>query len=639
MYTIKICDEFLLLINQLINLFRLTGTQLVFEELFNTIHLADNLEHLRKTLPRFGHSLSADRRGSLWMFGGYSLSHGPLNDIRLFDTRNITWMQVTVDSTPDAKMPQGRYFHGADVVHSKQAIFIYGGLTKSPNRTLDDFWRFDIQNQRWREIEQGETWPGSLAGHTLTSYRNATAESLILIGGISPQFGLLNSIVWEYKFERNEWELWKVRGRGPLGLYGHTTVFHFDSNSLYVFGGYVFNGRQAILTNNLYMLNYETRTWTELNAFSSSLINLPSPRFLHTAVTTDTHMIVLGGRISPWNISDTLYAFSYNCNRWINLMTNSVEKVGPLPNQTYAHAMTIDPEGDTAYIIGGYGGDSHFSVFRLQLPQDLCSLWPNRQCLEIPGCGYCAFKYENITLTETCHSNFKECPLVDVVNRTKHSNPGTICEGPVIYSNCSSPKLQQCSTCVRSVANCKWCGNKCSNKCDEEEEDGLTTVMECPFNNCSASDCEHCKELKGCYWSGAACLPNKRGTEDLPTMNKPCKTSCMKYDTCSDCLDSVECRWSTQLDKCLSSSYQPLYCAGGVCGLVLRSKQQQECPEPCKSFTQCSSCLRHAHCGWCASPGLSGNGFCTEGSNERPMQGTCDDVSQELRDIVSITYN
>lgn len=45
-------------------------------------------------LPRFGHSLVTDRRGALWLFGGYSLSHGPLNDIRLFDTKNNTWMQV-----------------------------------------------------------------------------------------------------------------------------------------------------------------------------------------------------------------------------------------------------------------------------------------------------------------------------------------------------------------------------------------------------------------------------------------------------------------------------------------------------------------------------------------------------------------
>lgn len=218
------------------------------------------------------------------MFGGYSLSHGPLNDIRLFDTRNLTWMQVTVDSTPDAKMPQGRYFHGADIVHSKQAIFIYGGLTKSPNRTLNDFWRFDIQNQRWREIRRDGDWPGSLAGHTLTSYKNDTSESLILIGGISPTVGLLNNIVWEYKFDKNTWELWSVRGKGPSGVYGHSTVFHADTNALYMFGGYIFNGGRTVLTNNLYMLHYETRTWTELNAFSSSLVNLVSGSFYKTAL-------------------------------------------------------------------------------------------------------------------------------------------------------------------------------------------------------------------------------------------------------------------------------------------------------------------------------------------------------------------
>lgn len=77
-------------------------------QLFNSRTLTDNFKHLRKTLPRFGHSLFIDKRSNLWMFGGYSLSHGPLNDIRQFDTKNNTWMQITVDSTPDDKMPRGR---------------------------------------------------------------------------------------------------------------------------------------------------------------------------------------------------------------------------------------------------------------------------------------------------------------------------------------------------------------------------------------------------------------------------------------------------------------------------------------------------------------------------------------------------
>lgn len=83
---------------------KIKDSQLVFTELFNSEYLADHLDHLRKTLPRFGHSLVADRRGSLCMFGGYSLSHGPLNDIRLFDTKNNTWMPVTVESTSEASM-------------------------------------------------------------------------------------------------------------------------------------------------------------------------------------------------------------------------------------------------------------------------------------------------------------------------------------------------------------------------------------------------------------------------------------------------------------------------------------------------------------------------------------------------------
>lgn len=61
-----------------------------------------------------------------------------------------------------------------------------------------------------------------------------------------------------------------------------------------------------------------------------------------------------------------------------------------------------------------------------------------------------------------------------------------------------------------------------------------------------------------------------------------------------------ECRWSITLNECISPSYQPLYCAGGVCGLVLSGGNIDRCPQPCASYTQCSTCLRHTHCGWCA---------------------------------------
>lgn len=605
---------------------RKSSTQLIFTELFDTVKLSDSLEHFRKTLPRFGHSLVSDRRGSLWMFGGYSLSHGPLNDLRLFDTKNLTWMQVTVESTPDAKMPMGRYFHGADIGHA-QTIYVYGGLSKKHknyrNRTLDDFWQFDIQNQRWSEIEKTGAWPPALSGHTLTYHKSQ--ESLILIGGISPQTGFLN-LVWAYKFGKEQWVSLNTRGPGPLGIYGHTTVYHSQSRNLFVFGGMVYERQLTTISNNLYIFNYENMTWTQLNNLGLS-VHWPRPRFFHSAVTTEDYMMVMGGKIYPWNTTDTLYAYSYNCNRWMNLMSSDIEKIGPFPTQTFAQGMTVEPDGDAIYTIGGWGIDTQSTVLRIELPTDLCNLLPKRAtCLYMSGCGYCAYKNGDDIISEQCHSNIKECTLETAENASLITNQSQVCSLYNIYqtmpSNCST--IQDCTICLQS-SSCSWCQGLCSsnaNNCN-------STLASCPFNKCTATDCVQCHQMPGCDWSYSRrqCVPANQEAEANSVA--VCPQPCINYATCSSCLENPDCRWSTQLDECVSESYQDVYCAGGVCGLVLRPDDRQHCPEPCNSFTQCSSCLKHAPCGWCSTPGLSGEGFCTEGSNERPSLGTCEEVFLE----------
>ena len=56
--------------------------------------------------------------GSLWIFGGYSFTQGgPLNDIRAFDTKNVSWLPITVHFTAD--IPKERYFHAWELgMHS-----------------------------------------------------------------------------------------------------------------------------------------------------------------------------------------------------------------------------------------------------------------------------------------------------------------------------------------------------------------------------------------------------------------------------------------------------------------------------------------------------------------------------------------
>lgn len=92
-------------------------------------------------------------------------------------------------------------------------------------------------------------------------------------GGVSSHNGFLNS-VWEFSVEKESWTKWLTRGNGPKGIYGHSTVFHQQTNSLYVFGGQIYDKQQFSISNNLYMLEYQTKTWTELNSLGSShLVN------------------------------------------------------------------------------------------------------------------------------------------------------------------------------------------------------------------------------------------------------------------------------------------------------------------------------------------------------------------------------
>lgn len=416
---------------------KLNGSQIVFTELFNTQNLASQVEHLRKTLPRFGHSLVADHRRGLWMFGGYSLSHGPLNDMRLFDIINSTWMQVTVDSTPEAKMPQGRYYHAADIVHSKQAIYIFGGLTKHiryllNENVLNDFWQFDLHNQRWNELTSKEIWPPPLAGHTLTYFRSPLFDSLILIGGFSPQYGFL-SVPWEYRLDKNEWSTMKIRGKGPIGLFGHTTVFHSQTNSLYIFGGYHFHNNRTILSNRLYALKYDTMHWVDLQAireYSTEYPSLPRPRFLHSAITTDSYMLIFGGRMSPWNYTSTFYAYSYSCSRWINLISEDIHRVGPLPTQTYGQAMTF--ENGSVYVVGGWASESQCKVTKISMPEDLCEFWSHSSftCSHKIGCGYCVNQLNDDVYLTYCYSNNKNLPeQCSSWSGTMRSSSGVKCDG------------------------------------------------------------------------------------------------------------------------------------------------------------------------------------------------------------------
>lgn len=272
-------------------------------------------------------------------------------------------------------------------------------------------------------------------------------------------------------------------------------------------------------------------------------------------------------------------------------------------------------------------------------------------CRHYMGCSFCAVKpFEEFG--SHCYSGLKH--TCDDKNGTLILNSGQQCDIEWISRrNCSS--FPSCSSCLAIWPahpdvnqTCQWMleTNKCvtiaTTNCTETDtekcliEEIINTAGECPSSQCIANDCRSCNEMKSCVWTFNGqvhqCMSDLLVEKKKVDIIKACPEQCSSHKNCSSCLRALsseggldECHWSTQLGICISPSYQPLLCSGGICGLILTPDEKDYCPEPCETFDQCQSCLRHAHCGFCSKLGTEGEGVCTEGSMvDHPARSTCD---------------
>ncbi len=167
--------------------------------------------------------VNADEK-NVWIFGGYSFSHGVLNDVRQFRRDVGQWIPLTITVVQNEdSVPLGRYFHAGALGPSSE-IYIHGGI--SHNMTfLADSWRFDTRLSRWKRLFQDNDKMSHLrlAGHTLTprSAQPDTTCQLVLIGGLNPWSGFSNKVFTLACGESApNWENVTTTGSAPVGIYG-----------------------------------------------------------------------------------------------------------------------------------------------------------------------------------------------------------------------------------------------------------------------------------------------------------------------------------------------------------------------------------------------------------------------------------
>lgn len=198
-------------------------------------------------------------------------------------------------------------------------------------------------------------------------------------------------------------------------------MFHVSTRSLYVYGGLLYKVDKVVPSSELYALHFPTRRWSLLTVDRDSNppeLSIPRPRYLHASVTTEDYMLIIGGQTEAGgaasNVSDdSLLAYSYACNLWINLSAKSVDLIGSPVSPAVALAATRHQTSGSIYLMGGMlMGAAQGALTKLEVPDDLCALWSNSKlkCKAAPGCSYCAVYEPSGSNATFCYSTSKMSP-------------------------------------------------------------------------------------------------------------------------------------------------------------------------------------------------------------------------------------
>ncbi|XP_033641193.1 multiple epidermal growth factor-like domains protein 8 [Asterias rubens] len=598
---------------------------------------------------RMGHTLIPGVDDRLWLFGGYSHSQGDMNDVWSFNLDTKQWRRHLSGSVAH---PAPRRFHAATFYATSMAIS--GGMNDTT--VMQDVWFFNTISENWSQIPSD--FP-PLASHSLTLVPD---QQLVVIGGYSPSSGLQKDVL-EFSIGEGKWLPITVTGTPPTGLFGHSTVWHQASSALYVYGGYRFHLDGIFVSDKLYSLTYKGsgNRWSILPAEPSQQ---QLPHMFQAAASLNDYMVVIGGGTPSHNASDTLLAYQYNCNQWVDLRGFVV---GTPPPPASSLAAVVSEE--TIYVFGGYDGKTLGSLHKLSLPSDLCALQTTVDgCQAMYGCASCAVTNGTQELL-FCISNL----VVDDTSCAGVFTQGTVCNVEKVESR-ECREASSCGECVlihpahsSAIQTCKWCSQcpvgacipidlSCvlENDCKAGTQRAITDSSTCLELDCEASDCNKCVGTGLCIWSRqfqrageirylvnefpiytwncfSSQLPDLAPSTIVIQASPPnaCPMPCHNHTTCESCLTSdgaaggsKECRWSDRLGQCISPTYQPLACATGSCG-PLAHTSSNSCPTPCYLNTQCTHCLEKPGCGWCALGEGNGTGVCMEGGLYEPTGGVC----------------
>lgn len=220
-----------------------------------------------KRQPILGRALhqAAVDRNQMYVAGGefFETAAASKQFLMRFDFDAQSWHNVS------NSFHQQMHRFGHTLIAYDHHLYMFGGLNPD-GVILNELWNFSTVNQQWTLMPTKPDVasnclvklcaPLAVAGHTATLVGNR----MYVIFGYNPRFGYLNT-VQEFRFDILKWSIVSVTGALVKGGFGHSSAYHPDSQTIYVYGGHHSAGSDSVLVDHLYGFNLPDSKWLVFN--------------------------------------------------------------------------------------------------------------------------------------------------------------------------------------------------------------------------------------------------------------------------------------------------------------------------------------------------------------------------------------
>ncbi|KAJ6521911.1 Muskelin N-terminus-domain-containing protein [Mycena vulgaris] len=288
------------------------------------------------------------------------------------------------DANGDVPSPRGGHAMCIDPIGG--TIYLFGGW--NGKKSLDDFWAYDIRQEKWRVLSyqtSGErNAPGARSCHKMVFDtktgniyvlgRLSDADALKLdVSGSTPQAGDAPAIKPGSEFYRyhtrgsavGNWECLSgdpQPAQAPPLIYDHQMVIDCEAQILYVYGGRVIDGDWANTKYaGLYSYNIRLAKWQHLQispkptaSFNGGII---PARYGHSMVLDDRTrtLYIFGGKVKDTSLTD-MYAYEISTKTTRQVLSEMQRDCRF--EASFTHRAVIDPQLKEIYAFSGLANES-----------------------------------------------------------------------------------------------------------------------------------------------------------------------------------------------------------------------------------------------------------------------------------------